>query len=240
MFKPSIWFFSVPLKSHDNYFHVCLIDLVSHCKEGPRRVHWSQVQRGTHWHVSSHQHLWGPGLHRCWPLCMERVTKEPNIWLLFHFNVFCMMQRYCCLWSVQFWVCLQLPVAGQPESQLGGGKEGGHDGATAGGPQICHSPGHPQGESAVLPIRKTHIVTYICKVLCYSLSSHCMSDVGGAGEEPCQPAVHHSHSGDARWWDDLAGAGGAVLWTSPRCKHICFTQSLWAHSSLMYTGNIFV
>ena len=50
---------------------------------------------------------------------------------------------------VQFWVCVQLPLVGQPESQLGGGKESGHDGATAGGPQICYSPGRPQGESTV-------------------------------------------------------------------------------------------
>lgn len=38
-----------------------------------------------------------------------------------------------------------------------------------------------------------------------SSSNHGL-DVGGAGEEPHQPAVHHSHSGDARRWDDLVGA----------------------------------
>lgn len=44
-------------------------------------------------------------------------------------------------------------------------------------------------------------------------------DVGGAGEEPGQPAIHYSHSGDARWRDDLAGARGTVLRATPRCKH---------------------
>lgn len=55
----------------------------------------------------------------------------------------------------QLWVRLQLPLVGQPESQLGGGEEGGHDGASAGGAQICYSPGCPQGEPHVLLIRRT-------------------------------------------------------------------------------------
>lgn len=39
---------------------------------------------------------------------------------------------------------------------------------------------------------------YRCKVSCYLLSPHCGLCVGGAGEEPRQPAVHHGHGGDAR------------------------------------------
>lgn len=61
---------------------------------------------------------------------------------------------------VQFWVCLQLPLVGQPESQLGWGEEGSHDGTTARGPQICYSPGCPQGESLVVFIRRTQVSTY--------------------------------------------------------------------------------
>lgn len=50
------------------------IDLVPHRQERARRVHRPQVQRSTHWHVSPHQHLRGPRIHCCWPVCLERVA----------------------------------------------------------------------------------------------------------------------------------------------------------------------
>lgn len=77
-----------------------------------------------------------------------------------------------------------------------------------------------------------------CEVSCYVRSSICGLDVGGAGEEPCQPAVHHGHSSDARWRDDLAGAGGAVLRASTRWKHNSFSQPWWTHELLRYPENI--
>lgn len=73
--------------------------------------------------------------------------------------------------------------------------------------------------------------------------SHCRLGEGGAGEEPRQPAVHHSHSHDARRWDHLAGAGGALLRASPRCKHvrqIQLTESRWTRRLLARPGNVVI
>lgn len=55
-----------------------------------------------------------------------------------------------------------------------------------------------------------------CEVLWSLFATFCGLDVGGAGEESDKSAVHHSYSGDACWWNNLAGAWGAVLRASPR------------------------
>lgn len=62
-------------------------------------------------------------------------------------------------------------MVGQPEGQLGGGEEGGHDGATAGGPQICYSSGHPQGKSDLtdLPDCCRCKSLTICSLICLLL-----------------------------------------------------------------------
>lgn len=148
---------------------ICFIDLVSHCQEKPRRVHRPEVQRSRHRHVSSHQHLRGPGLHRFWHLLMERVcwnVVPGHLCLQFILRLFLLL-------PLQFWVCLQLPVVGQPESKLGGGEEGGHDGAAARGPQIRHPPGRPQGRFRVSVFRRPQGYGR-----CFSLWARCRRNRG--------------------------------------------------------------
>lgn len=52
-----------PPQLSSTIFNVLFVDLVPPCQERARRVHRPQVQRGSHWHVSSHKHLRGPRVH---------------------------------------------------------------------------------------------------------------------------------------------------------------------------------
>lgn len=194
--------------SAPNSPHVCFADLVSHRQERSWRVHWCEVQRGRHRHVSPHQHFRRPGLHRFRPVLVEGVRGDviPGR-LALQFII-----RLVLFSSLQFWVCLQLPVVGQPQSQLGRGEEGGHDGAAARGPQIRHPPGCPQGQSRVSIFRRLQE----CCGTAVVLLSNGQLDAGGTGEEPGQPALHHRNGHDALRWDRLAGARGAFLWTQAR------------------------
>lgn len=85
------------------------------------------------------------------------LNVNPNVhWYI---QIIYLHKKYF-FFSVQFWVCLQLPLVGQPKGQLGWGEEGGHDGTAARGPQVCHSPGRPQGKSLVSFIRRTQIASH--------------------------------------------------------------------------------
>lgn len=152
-----------------------------------------------------------------WLTCVRGKGKwRAKCWAFIH--AFLCVSHTFCFFSVQLWVRLQLPLVGQPESQLGGGEESGHDGTAARGPQIRNSPGCPQGKPPVPLIRRSEGAPDVkSHVVCVRLIVDCI--VGGAGEEPGEPAIHHSHSSDARRWNDLAGARGAVLRASTRWKY---------------------
>lgn len=75
--------------------------------------------------------------------------KGTNVCFMCYLHI-CVGCRQLIISFLQFWVCLQLPLVGQPESQLGWSEESGHDGTPAGGAQIRHPLGCPQGELPVL------------------------------------------------------------------------------------------
>lgn len=207
-----------------------VLDSVPHCQERPRRVHWYQVQRRGNWPVSSHQRLRGPGIHCFWPLCMERVTK------VFSYMISSFVWYICVAYYYLFLVDLSLfiTISGWPTWEPTG---------TRWRRRPWWRPSQRCADTSFLWI-STRWVTCLthqkqsnyhwCEVLLSFISSYIRLDVGGAGEEPYQLAIHHSYSSDARWWNDLAGTWGAVFRASPRCGCI---QKLWcAHSSVIELG----
>lgn len=206
---------------HWNLMLIFFIDIVSYCQERPRRVYWSQVQRGSHWHVSSHQHLWGPGLHCFWLMCMERVNRKLQWTMGLYSNIPLYLQ---CDTEILFIICAVLSLftttSGWPTWEPTGKRWRRR-------PWWRHS---QRSADMLFPWTSTRRVTCFthqgatdlqwCRVSSYVPSFNFGLGVGGAGEEPCQPAVHHSHSSDARWWDDLAGARSAILWASTRWKQL--------------------
>uniref|UniRef100_A0A8D3C881 Retinoid isomerohydrolase n=1 Tax=Scophthalmus maximus TaxID=52904 RepID=A0A8D3C881_SCOMX len=69
-----------PPQLSSTIFNVLFVDLVPPCQERARRVHRPQVQRGSHWHVSSHKHLRGPRVRRyVIPLDVHKEEQGKNL-----------------------------------------------------------------------------------------------------------------------------------------------------------------